>query len=94
MKWNCYINRRVMKDGPGIGNKEYVGVETTKEVIDLPNTTRADMRFACLEAAKKFQVKDDDVLCLPTCTYDCTETTHSYDCQEKCKPTAPILTPR
>jgi hypothetical protein len=81
-----------MKDGPGIGNKEYVGVETTKEVLDLPNTTKADMRFACMEAAKKFRVNDDAVLCIPTCTHDCTETTHSHDCQERCEPTAPILT--
>lgn len=92
MKWNCYINRKVFNDGPGIGNKVYVGVETTKEVLDLPNTTKADTRFATLEATKKFGCKEDDVLCLPTCTYDCTETTHSYECDEKCSPTAPVFT--
>jgi copper oxidase (laccase) domain-containing protein len=81
MKWNCYINR-----------DKGDSIETTKEVLDLPNTSKCDNRFACLEASKKFGVKEDDILCLPTCTYDCTETSHSYECDEKCKQTDPVIT--
>jgi hypothetical protein len=81
MKWNVYINR-----------DKGDAIETTKEVLDLPNTSKADSRFACLEASKKFGVHEDNILCLPNCDYNCTKTTHSWECEEKCKPTETVIT--
>lgn len=88
MKWNCYINRKVH----GIGNKICVGIETYKEVMDLKNTTKADMGYVCIKAAQKFNAKQDDVLSIPACTYDCDEVSHSKECDRRCAPSPPLFT--
>src|SRR5678816_2310129 len=57
MRWNAYINRR-LKNGD---------IETSKEVFELPNTTRADGRFATLHASKTYNMNEDAILCIPGC---------------------------
>jgi hypothetical protein len=82
MRWNAYINRR-LKNGD---------IETSKEVFELPNTTRADGRFATLHASKTYNMNEDAILCIPGCTIACSGENHTPECDEKYHPSAPIIT--